>query len=235
MMEFLRKHRVIIFTITIVGFLGGAFIGFGSYFFGGKTSSDNVIVVNGTGIPYRAFQKTLNRVLETMRQQNQEVTEEVREKKKQEVIQDMIQEEVFRQQAAAYGITVSDEELAADIQQRYPAFQRDGRFDRMAYFQALGQLLKMTPKEFEESRRKQITNAKLRQFIMSSVKISEPELQMEYARTHGGNVAAYAKDREKFLEKVRQEKTMLVFNEWFKSLNQAMKIKVHLQEIEKQP
>lgn len=235
MMDFLRNHRITIFTITIIGFLGGAFIGFGSYFFGGKTSSDNVIVVNGTGIPYRTFQKTLNRVIETMHQQNQEVTEAVREQKKQEVIQDLIQEEVFRQQAKAYGITVSDDELAADIQQRYPAFQRDGRFDRMAYFQALGQILKMSPKEFEDSRRKQITNAKLRQLIMTSVKISEPELQMEYARAHRGNMAAYAKDRDKFLEQVRQEKTMLVFNEWFKSLNQTMKIKVHLQEIEKQP
>jgi hypothetical protein len=235
MMDFLRKHRNIIFTITIIGFLGGAFIGFGSYFFGGKTTSDNVIVVNGTGIPYRNYVRLLNRVIDSMHQEKQEVNTETTNKKKQEVIQDLIQEEVFWQQAKVYGVTVSDEELSADIQQRYPAFQRDGHFDRMAYFQVLAQTLKTAPKDFEESRRKQIANAKLRQLIASSVRISEPELQIEYARTHQGKMADFAKDHDTFLKQIRQEKTMMVFNEWFKYLNQTVKIKVFLNEIEKQP
>ncbi|MCX5777866.1 MAG: SurA N-terminal domain-containing protein [Elusimicrobia bacterium] len=235
MMDFLRKHRHIIFTVTIIGFLGGAFIGFGSYFFGGKTTSDNVVVVNGVGIPYRNYVKLLNRAIEFMHQQKQEVNAETTENKKKEVLQDLIQEEVFWQQAAAYGISVSDEELSANIQQQYPAFQKDGHFDRMTYFQVLAQSIKMTPKEFEDSRRKQITNAKVRQLIASSVKISEPELQIEYARVHRGSMADFDKNREIFLKQTLQEKTMMVFNEWYKYLNQTMKIKAYLSEIEKQP
>ncbi|MEI8217836.1 MAG: SurA N-terminal domain-containing protein, partial [Elusimicrobiota bacterium] len=93
MMDFLRKHRHIILTVTIIGFLGGAFIGFGSYFFGGKTTSDNVVVVNGVGIPYRNYVKLLNRAIEFMHQQKQEVNAETTENKKKEVLQDLIQEE----------------------------------------------------------------------------------------------------------------------------------------------
>jgi len=56
---------------------------------------------------------------------------------------------------------------------------------------------------------------------------------MEYSRANKGNMKNFEKEKDKFLENLRQEKVMMVFNEWFKQLNQSVKIKVHLQEIEK--
>ena len=232
MMNWLRKHMRIIFGITIVGFLGGAFVGFGGYFFADKTTADAVVEVNGTKIPYRQYSNYLSRALDNMRNQKQEVTDEITLQKKQEVLQDLIQEEVFSQEAKKYGITVADGELAADIQ-RYPAFQKEGQFDRNAYFQVVYQVLRTTPKDFEESRRKQIAIYKLRFLVASGVIITEPELRLEYFRANLGNMTNYQKEKIKFFEKIRQEKTMLVFSEWFKLLNQEMKVKVHLQEIEK--
>ena len=76
------------------------------------------------------------------------VTDETIQAKKQEVLRDLIQEEVFTQLAKQYGIAISDSELAADIQ-RYPAFQKDGRFDQTAYFQTLYFGLRTTPEDFE--------------------------------------------------------------------------------------
>jgi peptidyl-prolyl cis-trans isomerase D len=233
MMNFLRKHMRTIFVITILGFLAGAFVGFGSYFFSGKTTADAVVEVNGEQIPYKRYENYLNRALDGMRQQKQEVSDETMKQKKQEVLQDLIQEVVFSKEALKYGITVSDGELAADIQ-HYPAFQREGRFDRNAYFQVVYQVLRTTPKEFEDSRRDQIAIFKLRQLIASGVPITEPELKLEYFNANHGNMKDFEKDRAKFSEKIKQEKTMLAFGEWFKTLNQNMKIKVHLQEIEKQ-
>jgi len=233
MMNFLRKHMQTIFLITIIGFLGGAFVGFGGYFFANKTTADAVVEVNGEQIPYKVYSNYLNRALDNMRQQKQEVTDETMKQKKQEVLQDLIQEEVFSKEAKKYGITVSDGELAADIQ-HYPAFQHEGQFDRNAYFQVLYQALRTTPKEFEDSRRKQIAIFKLRRMVASGVIITEPELKLEYFNANRGNMKDFEKDKPKFSEKIRQEKTMLVFSEWFKLLNQSMKIKVHLQEIEKQ-
>jgi len=232
MMNFLRKHMRTIFVITIVGFLGGAFIGFGGYFFSSRTQADDVVEINGTNISYRQYSNTLNRVLDNMRQQKQEVNDEITKQKKQEVLQDLIQEEVFSKEAEKYGITVPDGELAADIH-HYPAFQKNGNFDQNAYFQILYQMLHTTPKEFEDSRRKQIAIYKLRRMIASSVVITEPELRIEYFYKNKGNMANYQKDRQKFLEEMQQKKTMLVFSEWFKLLNQSMKIKIHLDEIEK--
>ena len=233
MMNFLRKHMRVIFLITIIGFLAGAFVGFGSYFFANKTAADAVVEVNGAQIPYKRFSNYVNRALDGMRQQKQEVTDETMKQKKQEVLQDLIQEEVFSKEALKYGITVSDNELASDIQ-HYPAFQREGHFDRNAYFQVVYEILRTTPREFEDSRRNQIAIFKLRQLIASGVVITEPELKLEYFNANRGNMKDFEKDRAKFAEKLRQEKTMLVFGEWFKGLNQNMKLKIHLQEIEKQ-
>jgi peptidyl-prolyl cis-trans isomerase D len=231
MMDFFRKHMKVIFLITIVGFLAGAFIGFGGYFFGARGPADAVAEINGVKVPYRHYTSLLNRALENLRQNKTDTSDESMIRLKQEVLQEIIQEEVFWQEAKKYGITVSDQELAAAIQ-NYPAFQNNKAFDRNAYFQVVYQRLRTTPREFEESQRRQIAISKLRQLIASNVKISEPELRLEYARAHGGNMAAFDQDREKFLESFQKDKTMMTFNEWFKQLNQTMKIKVFLDEIE---
>ena len=232
MMNWFRKNMRTIFTITIIAFVGGTFISFGSITLS-KSGSDTVAVVNGTKISYRAYLKLLDRAIENIRTNNGEVTDAVVAQKSSEVLQDMIQQEVFYQEAKKYGITVSDGELLADLR-RYPAFQANGQFNRQAYGRILYEVLHTTPEEFEQSRRQEISFYKLRQFIASSVKISEQELQFEYSKVKKGNMANFAKDREKFLEEVTQQKTGLVFNEWFKAINQQLQggIKVYLDEIE---
>ncbi|OGS34514.1 MAG: hypothetical protein A2293_09560 [Elusimicrobia bacterium RIFOXYB2_FULL_49_7] len=233
-MNFLRKHMKVIFLITIIGFLAGAFVGFGSYLFGKKTATDAVAEVNGKEISYRRFAVLLNRAVENASKEQQgTMSEEMIQQKKQEVLQDLIQEEVFWQEALKYGISVPDKELAMDIQ-NYPAFQKDGRFDQGAYFQVLYQVLRTTPQEFEDSRRKQIAIYKLRHLIASGVRISEAELRLEYARANRGNMKDFEKNKTEFSDKLRQEKVMMVFNEWFKQLNQTVKIEVFLNEIEQQ-
>lgn len=233
MMDFLRKHTRTIFLITITGFIAGAFVGFGSYLFGSRSPADAVLVIDGKGVPYKRYANLLNRSIENLRENKQEVTDEVINQKKQEVLQDLIQEEVLSEQAKKYGITVSDAELANAIQ-RYPAFQRDGRFDRNMYFQVLYQMLRTTPKEFEESQRKQIAISKLRFLLSMSVLISDPELRFEYARANGGKMTNFEKEKDAFKEKLRQEKVMLAFNEWYKELNETVKIQVKLQDFENQ-
>lgn len=229
-MEFLRKNMRTIFAITIVAFLAGTFISFGSITLS-KAGSDTVAVVNGANISYRYYLNNVNRTIENMRKNNTEITEEIMNVKKQEVLQDLIQEEVFWQEAKKYGIGVSDAELFADLR-RYPAFQQNGQFSKQAYYRILYEVLRTTPQEFEDSRRKEIAFYKLRQFIASSVKISEPELQFEYRKAKKNNMASYEKDRDKFMEETRQQKINMVFNEWFKTLNQTLKIKIYLDEIE---
>jgi len=232
MMEFLRKHMRTVFAITMVGFFAGIFIGFGSYMF--RKTYDSVAVIDGTKISYADFQNQLNRVVDNLRNTNTDVTPQVLAQKKQEVINDLIQQEIFWKEAQKMGITVSDNELAADIQ-HYPAFQVSGHFDQRAYFQVLFQRLNTTPEKFEAAERKRIAYSKLRQLIATSVRVTEPELQMEYARTHKGSMKNFEKDKAKLSETLRQEKTSLVFNQWFNQINQTLqgRVKVYLDEIEK--
>jgi peptidyl-prolyl cis-trans isomerase D len=232
MMDFLRKHRQTIFLITISGFLAGAFVGFGGYFFGNRSTADAVAEINGTRIPYKQYSRLFNTMLNNLRKGDEEITDEILTQKKQEALQDLIQEEVFWQEAKKYGVTVSDGELAADIH-HYPAFQKEGQFDRMTYYYVLRQVLRTTPRQFEESRRRQIAIYKLRHLIASSVQISEPELYRQYFKEHKGDMSKYQEERQSFLENLRQQKISLVFAEWFKQLNQTTKIKVHLNEIER--
>ena len=114
----------------------------------------------------------------------------------------------------------------------YPAFQQNGKFSHMLYYKILGEILRSTPKEFEDSRKKQIAAFRLRELIASSVRIPEPEIQLEYARAHRGNMSQYLKDRPKFFEELKKQQTMMVFNDWLRTMNQNLKVQMHLDEIE---
>ncbi|MFH0807058.1 MAG: SurA N-terminal domain-containing protein [Elusimicrobiota bacterium] len=225
MMDWLRKNMRYIFLITIIGFFAGMFVGFGSYFFSGK-STNAVAVVNGTTIPLRKYSLLYNRIMEDMRDKNTDITEEVVNKTRQEVVDDLIREEVSYGETKKHGIVVTNSEVAANIAQ-IPAFQQEGRFDQRAYFQVLAYRLKMTPMEFEESQKRQIAIAKMRNIIASGVRITEPELQLEYMRRHAGNMKVFEKDREKFSQELLQEKSLAYMNDWYKSINTSLKIKVY--------
>jgi peptidyl-prolyl cis-trans isomerase D len=215
-----------IFLITIIGFLSGIFVGFGGYFLGGGRVGDAVAVVNGTKIPYKRYSTLFNRAMDGLRDENSEITDNLIEQKRNEVIRDLIQEEVFYQEAKKYGIGVLDEEVAMDIN-RFPAFQRDGKFDQRLYFQILAWQLRMTPHEFEESRRKQIAISKLRSLVASSVKITNDELIMEYARQNQGATKDFDEEKEEFYGKIQEEKTIAVFDEWYKSIQNSLKARIY--------
>ncbi|GAG96371.1 unnamed protein product [marine sediment metagenome] len=229
MMNFFRKHMRTIFLITIVGFGVGIFAGFGGYLFGDRTLGNAVAEVNGVKIPKKRYDNLFNQVMESLRDEETDITDELIKQKRQEVIQDLIQEEVFYQEGKKYGITVSDEELAANIH-HFKGFQKDGRFNQQLYFQILAWRLRMTPREFEESQRRSIIRDKLREFIAYSVKITDKELSLEYVQRHNGNMKDFQENKDKFYEELRKEKIIAVFNEWYKSINNTIRIRVFAQQ-----
>ncbi|MBU2442405.1 MAG: SurA N-terminal domain-containing protein [Elusimicrobia bacterium] len=224
-MDWLRKNMRTIFVITIAGFVAGVFVGFGGYFFGGARVSNAIAEINGVKIPYRNYVLLFNRVMDNLRSNNVDITDEVIKRTRQDVVQDLIREEVLYQETKKYGIRVTDGEVGYDVQ-RFQAFQEDGRFSQQAYFRVLSWQLRMTPKEFEESRRRQIAIAKLNNLIVSSVKISNPELQVEYARKHDGQLTNFEKNRDKFFEELTQEKRTALINDWYRNINTSLKVKV---------
>lgn len=231
MMNFLRRYNRTILLITGIGFIAGAFVGFGEYYFTRGWRADTVALVNGKKILYNTYLNYLQRSINNLREQNQEITDDLIKQKKQEILSDLIQEEIFYQEAKKYGITVTDEELAADIQ-RFPAFQKDNHFDHNTYFQVLHYALRMTPEEFEESRRRTIMVAKLRSLIAQSVKVTEKELELAYLQEKG-DLKNYFRDYETFRQNYLSQKTVLVFNEWFQQIGRQVKVKTYLEERER--
>ncbi len=223
--ELLRKNRQNIFIITVVGFIGGIFLGFGGYL-RYSTVVDTVAVVNGVKIPLQRFNRQVNLAIDNYRNQGNEITDETIRSIKQQVLRDLIQEEVFWQEAKKYGITVSDQEVYYDIM-RIPAFQKDGRFDRETYYRTLILRLRTTPKEFEESRRKRIAMFKLREFVISGVKLSPLEVRSYYQIHQPKN----EEEKQKLYQQLLEEKQAAVLEEWYKQINNNLKVKIYIKDL----
>ena len=216
MMNFLRKHKVAIFLITILGFFAGTFVGFGSYLFGEKTYYDTAAVVNGQKIPYKIYYALYNNAISMIKYSNQDLTEEMIKKIQNDIITNLVKDEIIYQQADKYGITVSDSELAADIQS-YPYFLNENKqFDSRYYFQFLNNM-RLSPKEFETLRRKQLVSNKLQLLIASSAKVSDAQGQ-------------FIKENDKDITDtmILQIKPNEILNDWFMKVQDNTDYKITL-------
>jgi len=212
MMNFLRKHMRKIFIVTIFAFVGGTFVGGGAYLFGPETDYKTAVAVNGEKIPVKLFNSMYNETVE--RAQNElkdSLTDEQIAQIKINIIQVLVQEEIFHQESKKYGILVSNEELKNDIQNS-PAFRNQNYFDVRMYFDFLRRL-RMSPKEFEALRRKQIASEKLKIVLASSIKAFDFEVE-EAKRTH----PEITKDG------LLQMKANIILNDWFMNTVKASKI-----------
>ena len=214
MINFLIKHKVKIFLITIVGFFAGTFVGFGSYLFSDRSSIDTVAVVNGTKIPYKLYHSLYNNIIDMYRASGNETTEYLSKLIQKNVLQELVQDELIYQQAKDYGIFVSDEELAMDIQ-HFPYFLNEkGVFDSKIYFAFLNSRM-LSPKEFEEYRRKKLISRKVQYLIGTAVSdISQSEID-------------YSKDVYKTADKqtILQQKSNEMLNFWANKILQKSKVK----------
>ena len=224
MMNFLRKHKRNIFIVTVTIFVGGTFVGFGGYLFGDRAGSD-VAQVAGKRIPRRKFDFLYNRQVDELRQRDKELTSDVLKQVESEVIQELIQDEVFWQEAARFGIKVTDAELAANIRS-IPAFQREGIYDPRLHYNFVRQVFRITPKEFDEYQRRRIAFAKLRYFISTSIYVPESEILSDYNKKFPGKLKAWEKEKTDYINSYRQEVVNAVFNEYLKQLNNTVSIKV---------
>ena len=215
----------------IICMMTSIFVGFGGYLLSSNAANETVAIINGKSVPYKMFSSIYSRSVDALRKEGKELTPELDAQKKQEALQNLIQDEVFWQQSKKLKLSISDSEVASQIQS-YPAFQRKGVFDQQMYFQSLFGVLKMNPEQFEDSIRKQISQFKLRNLILSSVVVSEPELKFEYALANKGDMAKFDTDKKTFYEQLKQEKAQMIFSQWYKLLNQSTKIDVRLQNIE---
>ena len=145
-----------------------------------------------------------------------DLTEELMKRIQNEIITSLVKDELIYQQADKYGIIVSDSELAADIQ-KYPYFLNENKqFDSRYYFQFLNNM-RLSPKEFETLRRKQLISNKLQLLIASSAKVSDAQ---------GQSIKENDKDITDSM--ILQIKPNEIVNDWFMKVQDNTDYKITL-------
>jgi peptidyl-prolyl cis-trans isomerase D len=122
----------------------------------------------------------------------------------QQILQQVVDEHAALVEAERQGITVSDEELAAQIFS-FPAFQENGRFvGEQRYEQVLrSQRPPMTKSDFEENLRRSMVIDKFRAALTDWMSVSDAELQNEYkTRNEKVKLQVVALTADRFRDKV---------------------------------
>ena len=122
----------------------------------------------------------------------------------QQILQQMVDEQAALVEAERHGITVSDEELRAQILS-FPAFQENGQFvGEQRYVQILrSQRPPLSTGEFEESVRRSMSLEKFRGALTDWMSLSDAELRNEYkARNEKVKLQLVALTADTFRDKI---------------------------------
>lgn len=223
MMNFVRKNVKIFLWCIAIAFIGGVFL----WNFSTRRLIDCVVQVNGTKIPYSSFLDSVNMRIRNWYDQNPEgeLSDDQRREIKSEVLNSLVQEQLLLQEAKKYGIYASQSEVINTIRS-LPQFQKEGKFDPRLYFYILQNYFRTEPAVYETQIKRVIANQKMRDFIISSVKVTDQEVKDEYERRK-------LKDKEEdFKKDFLQEKKILFYRQWLLSLYQKAKIINNLDKIE---
>ena len=181
MLDFLRKRKRS-WIITIL--LGLIIIVFIAFYGGSKyrdTGGQDVAQVNGEIISQREFALEYERAVDRYRELlkgsfSPEMLKSLNIKRT--LLDELIQKRLLLQEAHAMGLTVTDDELAGFLSLT-PEFQVAGRFNKERYIQLL-RANKLTPADFEEQQRQQLTIQRLYGLIIDSVQVPEVEVRDRY-------------------------------------------------------
>jgi peptidyl-prolyl cis-trans isomerase D len=181
MLDFLRKRKrswIIVFFLFVIIIV---FIAF----YGGNSIQDagfrDVAEINGEMISQREFALHYQRLLERYRDAFKgAMTPELVKNLdlKNNLLEELIVQKLMLQEARALGLTVSDDELARQLAQ-VPDFQVNGRFNKERYLQLL-RANRISPSQFEEEQREQLTIQRLLSIILDSVHVTEAEVRDRY-------------------------------------------------------
>jgi hypothetical protein len=224
MMNFIRRNVKTFLWCIAIAFIIGIFF----WNFSTRRLIDNVAQVNGTKISYSSFLDGVNSRIRNWHDENpeRELTDAQEKEIKSEVLSFLVQEELVYQEAKRYAIYVSQSEVINTIRS-LPQFQRDGKFQPQYYFYVLRNYFRTEPVIYEAQMKRAITNQKLRNLILATVKVTDQEVKDEYERRK------IKEKEEDFKKNFLEEKKIVFYRQWLISLYQKAKIINNLDKIEK--
>ena len=185
MLDLMRRHAGSWIIKAIMAAVALTFVG-GFLFLPGlrKGFDDDGIIaeVDGIRITKEHWQKVYQNMVRNYRNMYKEkFTEEMIQRLglERKALDGLIDRILATNEAERLGIRVSDAEVR-DAVYKYPAFQRDGRFD-MEMYQRLLSYNRLSPAEFETSERERLVLSKLEGLIRDGVRVSDEELYDDYS------------------------------------------------------
>ena len=175
MLNLMRKHAGNWMIKFILGAVILAFIPFGYGIYQDRRDAE-VATVNGEPIRFEAFNRQYNNLLDQVRNNfggsvNEETIKGLR--LKEQALNQLIDQKLILAEAAKLNFSVSNEELVDSIG-RIEAFQTAGVFDPKRYDYVLSRI-RLTQESFEDEQKSALLIYKLRNFVISSVKVSDAE------------------------------------------------------------
>jgi peptidyl-prolyl cis-trans isomerase D len=176
-------------VVIVVTFLGGFVFIFGAGVdFGGAQQKGNAGSVDGSPISSTDYQAALTTQREAFRRQYGSDPADRDEKVAEtQAWRAIVSQRLMASQARKAGIVAHDREVVLALQTSppqelvdQPAFQTDGKFDPNKYRAALSDPNNTFWVTFEELVRSQLPVRKLQERLLSSIKLSEPELREAY-------------------------------------------------------
>jgi peptidyl-prolyl cis-trans isomerase D len=220
MLDFLRKKKRSWIITILLGLIIIVFVAF----YGGSQqqtgAASNVAEVNGESISQREFIMHYQRAVERYREMFKgSLTPELLKNLnlKHSLLEELVEARLVLQEARRLGLTATDEELMNAIAQ-VPEFQVNGRFNKERYIQLL-RANRLTPAQFEEDQRKQLTIQRLLGVLADSAHVTEAEVRERYrfeqekinlqfirflAKDHLSDVKITDQDVQKFYERNKE-------------------------------
>jgi peptidyl-prolyl cis-trans isomerase D len=190
MLGIMRKYQQsiiikLVFGIIVLSFVGTIFLVWGR---GGDKmsgSSSYAARVNGTKISIDEFQRSYYRLRNIYEQiYGKSLSPEIEKQMgiRKMALDSLVNNTLIRAEAKRMGIKVSKDEVRAAIA-TMPEFQKNGAFDLQQYQQVL-QMNRLTPKDFEESKKEELLIKKTRQEIESKTQVSDDEALQAFKKQH---------------------------------------------------
>jgi peptidyl-prolyl cis-trans isomerase D len=181
MLDFLRKKKRSWIITILLGLIIIVFVAF----YGGSQqptgSAAYVAEVNGESISQREFILHYQRAVERYREMFKgSLTPELLKSLniKNSLLEEMIEARLVLQEARRLGLSATDDELINVIAQA-PEFHVNGRFNKERYIQLL-RANRLTPAQFEEDQRKQLTIQRLLGVLADTAHVTEAEVRDRY-------------------------------------------------------
>ena len=216
MLRLMRKHARAWFMQVLLGIIILVFI----FYFGsmrGEREAESIAIVKNTAIGYAEFREEYEKLIDFYRQRYKgTLTDDMLKalNLKQRALNNVINQAVLLSRAEEFKLGVSDEEIRSAIFS-YPAFQRDGVFDKDLYHRML-RYNRLTPEDFEEIQKKVLIIGKLEKLIKEAIKVSDEEvydiyriqneqINIDFIKISPENFKARAKPSDEDLENYLKE------------------------------